>query len=105
MVEYLSPDKWRLSAKGRQRCTQLAEEIKPYQPDIIISSSERKARETAVILSNDLGKSHLVAEGLHEHKRSNVSILTSREFQEKIAGMFAHPDRLIFGDETANQAN
>ena len=104
MEKDLPPDQWRLSAEGRRRCKLMAEEIKPLKPDIIISSSELKAQETANILAGFLEENSSIVDGLHEHKRKNVAILKQSEFEARIASLFENPGELVFGSETANQA-
>jgi len=40
-----APD-WQLSDSGRASCAPLAEALRPYKPDLLITSEEPKARET-----------------------------------------------------------
>ena len=96
---------WRLSEVGRLRCYALAERLTHFQPHLIISSTEPKAHETAQIIAETLGVSCEVAEGLHEHDRSNVGLLTREEFQAKVAELFDKPHLPVFGRETADQAH
>jgi broad specificity phosphatase PhoE len=74
------------------------------QPEVIVTSSEPKAMETAEIVSKHIGKNLEVGEGLHEHDRSNVTFLSAGEFQTAVADFFMHPQKLVFGKETAEQA-
>ncbi len=46
-----------------------------------------------------------VADGLHEHDRSNVPYQTEDEFQTSIREFFQKPDTLVYGKETADQAH
>ena len=41
---------------------------------------------------------------LAEHARNATSFLPQAEFQEKIAQMFANPNKLVFGEEAADEA-
>ncbi len=96
---------WRLSEEGRDLCLPLAEKLAPFQPGIILSSIEPKARETADLLAQHWHKSAQVEEGLHEHERGNEPYLPSpEEFQTRIQKLFRHPHQHIFGGETASQA-
>ena len=97
-------NRWHLSAEGRRRCRLLGERLLGYQPAHLISSMERKAVETAEILSEVFKKKIEIFADLHEHERDNVGFLSPREFSEAIAGLFREPDRLIFGTETTDRA-
>lgn len=95
---------WELSNEGRARVVRLAETVKQYQLEVIGSSVEPKARETAEILCKILEVDLVVMDGLHEHERSGVSLVSKEEFQSLVREMFEKPDELIFGNETAAQA-
>jgi len=95
---------WLLSEAGRRRCGPLAARLAPYRPDAIVSSLEPKAMETAQLVATALGLRATTSPGLHEHDRSDVVGLSREEFQVAIAALFAHPDRVIFGRESARQA-
>ena len=97
---------WRLSHKGRELCRPLADKLTPYKPTILISSYEPKAAETARLTAERLGLPSQIAAGLQEHDRSNVGFMPSGErFESFIRELFARPDELVFGTETANQAH
>ncbi len=95
---------WRLSPIGKQRCKALAERLSGYQVQGIVSSLEPKAVETARITADALGLSAERRENLHEHERSRGTSFSRRQFERSVAALFAHPDRLVFGNETAHQA-
>jgi broad specificity phosphatase PhoE len=95
---------WNLSEEGRLRAQRLAEELKNFEPDVIVSSDEPKAKETAEILASDLGLEMQMHPDLHEHDRSNVPYLSLEAFQVLIRDFFQKPDQLVFGNETGNQA-
>ena len=95
---------WRLSEEGRVRAKLLADRLRPYQPEVVVSSVEPKARQTAETVGAELGLVSHVVEGLHEHDRSRVPFYSKEEFQTLVQGFFAKPDMLVFGDETAGQA-
>lgn len=96
---------WELSEEGRLRAQRLAEELKSFDPDVIFSSDEPKAQETAKIVAGYLGLNMQTASSLREHDRSNVPYLSHAEFQASMRGFFQKPDQLVFGNETANQAH
>jgi broad specificity phosphatase PhoE len=98
-------NQWRLSEEGRVRARLLAQKLGQYSPDLIFSSVEPKAVETARIVGDALDKPVEVVEGLHEHARCNVKFLDKDKFEESVAQFFAQPDVLTFGNETADQAH
>ena len=105
----IEPDKpasdWKLSEVGRRHSELLASKLKEYSPDVIWSSREPKAIETAEIVADEFGVPVKIADGLEEHHRENVPFLSSKEeFEGAIERFFLCPDRLVLGRETANQA-
>ncbi|MCK6538650.1 MAG: phosphoglycerate mutase family protein [Anaerolineales bacterium] len=104
IVENIPAHAWELSDEGRSRVVRLAEKIKKYQLEVIGSSVEPKARETAEILCKSLGVDIVVMDGLHEHERSSVQLVSKEDFQSSVRTLFEKPDELIFGNETAAEA-
>ncbi|HSL42047.1 MAG TPA: histidine phosphatase family protein [Anaerolineales bacterium] len=104
IIENVPARDWALSEEGRARAKRLAELLTRFQPELIVSSAESKARETAEIIAKAHHRERQIAEGLHEHDRSNVPYLTTDEFQASVYKLFQRPDQLVFGNETANQA-
>ena len=105
IVREAPASRWRLSAEGRARCAPLARALAPYGPDRFVASAQPKARETAEIVAGLLDKPISTAEGLHEHDRDNVPYFeTTGEFEAAVAALFAAPDTLVFGRETADEA-
>lgn len=96
---------WRLSEEGRARAARLAKKLRSFQPEVIVSSIEPKAKETAEIMAGVLGLELYVAEGLHEHDRRDVPFLSPAQFQTSVQNLFQEPDKLVFGNETANEAH
>jgi broad specificity phosphatase PhoE len=102
-----SPTMWPLSAQGRADCAALAERLRHYQPARIASSDERKARETAQLIARELAFAGdlISAPDLREHARTSADFFpTQAAFEAAVRALFARPDTLIFGQETANQA-
>ncbi len=95
---------WKLSDEGRRRCTTLAEMLPTYHPAVVVSSAEPKAAETAALVAVNLGIPLESEADLHEHDRSDVTHLSQEEFQRSVARLFAQPEDLVFGNETAAQA-
>src|SRR5690348_9741036 len=95
---------WSLSDIGRQRCAVLAQQLATFSPAVIATSVEPKASETAQLVAGTHGVPCEAYEGLHEHERSEAGFLETREFEQAIQDLFARPDDLVFGRETARQA-
>ena len=69
-----------------------------------MSSSGPKAIGTAQIIANYLGLSTEIVPGLHEHERPLTSLTSEARYRKSIDRLFAEPDNLTFGSETANEA-
>jgi broad specificity phosphatase PhoE len=102
----LPASQWELSEEGITRARSLANDLltSGSNVDVIVSSIEPKARETARILGETLDKPFSVVAGLHEHERTNLPFLERSQFEAKIEEFFANPAQLVLGDETADQA-
>ncbi len=100
----LSAEQWRLSPAGRARCPALADQAAVFAPRLVFSSLEPKAEETAALLAERLSLPCQAIPGLHEHERRTVNFMARGEFEAAVARLFAEPDALVFGEETANQA-
>jgi broad specificity phosphatase PhoE len=95
---------WVLSAEGQRRCVQLAEQAAAYDPAVVVCSREPKASETGQLMAAALGLPWQVMENLHEHKRPQAGLLSQEEFHAQVEKFFASPGELVFGAETAHQA-
>ncbi len=103
----IAPAHWPLSAAGRQGAAALAEHLAPYALSAIVTSDELKAQETATILAETLQRPiPLISDhDLREHSRRPDDFFDRPEdFQAAIAQLFAQPDQLVFGLETATAA-
>src|SRR6266487_4239308 len=103
VVEDLPAHEWKLSDEGRARVKRLSEQLTRFQPEMVVSSNEPKARETAEIIARSHQLEVHLVEDLHEHDRSDISYLSQAEFQASIREFFRKPDVLVFGKETMNQ--
>lgn len=97
-------DEWRLSEEGRQRCGQLAERLAGYEPVVLLSSTEPKARETAELLAGRLGLEVRLSAGLRETARRTVGWLPREQLDRGIRALFERPDAIVFGEESAAAA-
>ena len=95
---------WHLSKDGISRAERLAKRLLAYQPEVLVSSTEPKAKETAEIIARLHNLDVQVIENLHEHDRSNALYLSRAEFENVVSEFFTHPDTLRFGNETADQS-
>jgi broad specificity phosphatase PhoE len=97
-------EQWRLGPEGRDAAVRLGERLQKRGIGRLYTSTEPKALETAQILTQSLGLSAVETLDLHEHDRSNVPHMDSREFISMMALFFKQPDRLVLGEETADEA-
>ncbi len=102
-----APFDWELTAEGIARCQPLAARLAPYQPARLFCSPMPKALQTAHYVSQALDNPPIIQNRLlAEHSRqSNAPYGTLEDFHARIKGLFAEPNRLVFGDETASQAS
>lgn len=95
---------WVLSDEGRLRCILLAQRVAEYMPDVAVCSQEPKASETGRRLAEQLNIPWQTTQNLHEHERPQAGVLSRQEFEAQVKMLFAQPDQLVFGAETALQA-
>jgi broad specificity phosphatase PhoE len=96
---------WRLSGLGQQLCGALADRLLAYRPTVVVTSREPKAAETGHFVGALLGAQVRAADGLHEHERRTAAFIGDpAAFEATVARFFAAPDTLVFGEETARQA-
>ena len=97
VIDETKPAKeWGLGFEGRVRCKPLADQLMGYHPDVVISSVEPKAYQTARVFVGLLDEPTLpweTMEGLHEHDRSDVRFLDRDEFEKRVAEFFAKPSQ------------
>lgn len=96
---------WHLAEGGRARCLPLAERLAAYTPVAIATSGEPKATETARIVGARLGVPVEVVKALHENDRTGLGWLGAAALEARIDRFFAEPDRLVMGNETADEAH
>ena len=95
---------WRLGEVGRRRAKELAARLREFSPEVIWSSREPKAVETADVVARALEVPVKVMDGLEEHHRGNVPFLPEEEFEGAVERFFCNPGQLELGTETADQA-
>lgn len=97
-------EEWRLSEEGRARCGPLVDRLAPYEPRMLLSSTEPKALETAQLIAPALGLEVELSDGLRETERRTVPWLERNELEQGIRGLFERPDEVVYGEECANAA-
>jgi broad specificity phosphatase PhoE len=97
------PD-WGLSDLGRARTEALA--AQPWLRGFrrVVSSTERKAVETAQILAQAMGLRAEVHPSMHENDRTATGFLPPPEFEATADLFFRHPEESIRGWERAMDA-
>ena len=97
---------WPLTAEGLRRCRPLAQHLKPYRAKRLYSSPMLKALQTAQRVALELDDLPLSeCPLLAEHSRqSNAPYGSLAEFHARMKRLFAAPNELAFGDETAEEA-
>lgn len=97
-------EEWRLSEEGRSRCGPLAERLAGLGAQALLSSTEPKARETAELVAPALGLEVELSDGLRETARRTVGWLEPEELERGIRSLFARPDEVVYGEESAAAA-
>jgi broad specificity phosphatase PhoE len=97
-------EEWGLSEEGRRRCGPLAERVAAYRPELLVSSPEPKARETAELIAPSLGLDVQLRDGLRETARRTVGWLEPEELERGIRALFDRPDEVVYGEESARAA-
>ena len=96
----IPPKQWSLSDDGRALCRSLADALKMHKLDLLVSSEERKAIETAELVAGRLHIETHTAPNLDEHRRPFVP----NGFEDTMDRFFAQPTERVFGEESANEA-
>lgn len=97
-------ERWGLSATGKEQAEAVAARIAEYRPSIVVASEAPKASETGAIVAERLGVRFETRAGLHEHDRSNEPFSSEEVWYAKMRQLFAEPDALVYGAETAAAA-
>lgn len=94
---------WALSALGRRRCAEIAPQVGKYAPAMIYTGPEPKMRQTGRIIGRELNIPVEVFPGIQEHMRPVLPYRGPDEWNQLIARLFANPDYLVLGHETARE--
>ena len=93
--------KWGLSETGIKRANALINSRALANNIAIISSTEKKAIETAKIIALIFNKIPEIHNNLHENDRSSTGFLKPDEFEKTADSFFAQPEQSICGWERA----
>src|SRR4051812_1236089 len=91
VVPSVPSEQWHLSERGRASCGPLSEKLRPFNPGVIVSSTEPKAVETAELVAKHLNLTSQTAPDLHEHDRHDVPHMRSSEFISTMELFFRRP--------------
>lgn len=97
-------DEWTLGVEGLEGSLRLAERLRPAGIDLVVSSVEPKALETARIAAQALGLSWQSGHDLHEQRRRTAGYLDGPLFDASIRRLFDEPAAVVFGEESADAA-
>ena len=97
---------WRLRPEGVAGANSVAERLRSahYRPTKVVASLEPKATETGSIIAKRLRLPFATMEGLHEHDRRAAGFLKADVFASRMRDLFAHPDAIVFGNESGSVA-
>jgi broad specificity phosphatase PhoE len=95
---------WKLGEEGLAGAARLAPALVGLGIDLVVSSVEPKAVDTARVLAEVLDVPWQTGHDLHEHERPGGGGLPEAEFQASMRRFFDSPSTLVFGAETADVA-
>jgi broad specificity phosphatase PhoE len=105
VVDPLVPvPEWRLSPRGVARVDQMLRQAWVAEIGHIVSSTERKAVDTAELLAGHLALGYVTRADLRENDRSATGYLPRDDFEATADLFFEHPDRSVKGWEPASDA-
>ena len=104
ILDDMSYRDWPLSDKGNRLTIRAARYVAGFKPRLICSSDERKAIETARIIAQHCGVDVEIEPGLREHDRTGVRWCDAATRQRELKALFASPNDVVFGRESAEQA-
>lgn len=92
---------WHLSDEGRRRADAMADYLRRYDVQAIVSSDELKSIETAHAISTRLNCPFEVDARLREHSIDSEPFRSEPAFKRLVHSFFASPDEIVFGTESA----
>lgn len=112
LVKHARPDvdparpseEWTLGVDGMEGSLRLAERLRPAGIDLVVSSVEPKAVETARLVAQALDVPSQSGHDLHEQRRRTAGYLDGPMFEASIRRLFAEPAAVVFGEESGDAA-
>ena len=95
---------WSLNELGKRRVNALSKSRVLVGTNVVVSSAEKKAIETASPLAEALECPLEIREYMHENDRSATGFLQPDEFETVADQFFANPDQSVQGWESAQSA-
>ncbi len=102
--ENVAPANWELSELGQRRARQFADKGLLGGTNLIVTSAERKAKQTGELIAERLHLATEVWPATGEVDRSTTGFLTDREFSDVMNRFFAEPETRVLGWESASNA-
>jgi broad specificity phosphatase PhoE len=101
----LPAEQWRLAEGAEADCSLLAERLRRLLPARVVTSTHGKAVGTGRFLANSLGLPCETGAGLEEHDRTGVAFVADEhEWLATLEVMFARPNEVVLGTESAREA-
>lgn len=96
---------WPLGDEGRAQAFDLGERLLPFAPDLVVTSIERKARETGDAIAAGLALERHIVDGFHEQGGDTVPFIDDPdELRATVERHFDLSDRAVLGAETSRDA-
>lgn len=96
---------WALGDEGKAQAFDLVERLRSFAPDLVVTSIERKARETGDAIAAGLELERHVVDGFHEQGADTVPFIdVPAGFRAAVKQHFELPDRAVLGAETSRDA-
>lgn len=97
---------WQLTDAGCTAAREIVSCLVSHRPDFIVTSPERKARETGRIIAGALHLTVSEHEGLGEQGGDGVEFIADRDlFRETVRRHFIEPTRTVLGQESSSEAS
>jgi broad specificity phosphatase PhoE len=101
----LPAEEWVLADEAAVECSLLARRLRRLRPDRVVTSTHGKAIATGRLLADALGLPCETGSGLEEHDRAGVAFVTDEgEWLAALEQVFARPDEVVLGTESAHEA-
>lgn len=100
----LPVSQWILSVRGEEEARKRAMEGIFDEVELVFSSTEKKAYQTAKPTADSLGKEVVQVEELSELDRDKGDFVTPEEYERRVNECLENPDKSVYNWEAANHA-